>query len=88
MFDITLFDTKEKIDNEIKRLEEIYPTIKGSITEVYSRIVGYFRNVNNWNQGKRAEWDERKVFDTEKSLQTLKNRIEKGVVNERSYETV
>ena len=28
--------------------------------EVYSRIVGYFRPVNQWNNGKKAEYDERK----------------------------
>lgn len=31
-------------------------------TEVYSRIVGYYRPVKNWNDGKRAEYRERKVF--------------------------
>ena len=30
--------------------------------EVYSRIVGYFRPVNNWNDGKRAEFHDRKEF--------------------------
>jgi len=31
-------------------------------TEVYSRIVGYYRPVKNWNDGKRAEYRDRKVF--------------------------
>ncbi len=30
--------------------------------EVYSRIVGYFRPVNQWNKGKREEFNERKDF--------------------------
>ena len=30
--------------------------------EVYSRIVGYLRPIEQWNEGKRAEWKERKVF--------------------------
>mgnify|MGYP001135855123 CR=1 FL=1 len=30
--------------------------------EVYSRIVGYFRPVRNWNKGKRQEFIERKVY--------------------------
>lgn len=30
--------------------------------EVYSRIVGYLRPVNQWNEGKQAEWVERKTF--------------------------
>ena len=37
------------------------PTCKGE-TEVYSRIVGYFRPVKNWNAGKKQEYKERKVF--------------------------
>ena len=31
--------------------------------EVYSRIVGYFRPIRNWNQGKRQEWAERKAYE-------------------------
>ncbi len=34
----------------------------GSKTEVYSRVVGYFRPVTNWNFGKREEFMERKYF--------------------------
>ena len=30
--------------------------------EVYSRIVGYFRPVQNWNDGKRQEFKERQEF--------------------------
>lgn len=30
--------------------------------EVYSRIVGYFRPVQNWNEGKKQEFEDRKVF--------------------------
>jgi anaerobic ribonucleoside-triphosphate reductase len=33
--------------------------------EVYSRVVGYFRPVNQWNRGKQEEFNERKVFRTE-----------------------
>ena len=33
-------------------------------TEVYSRIVGYFRPVQNWNTGKRQEFEDRKVYST------------------------
>ena len=31
--------------------------------EVYSRVVGYFRPVNNWNIGKQQEFTERVTFD-------------------------
>ncbi len=30
--------------------------------EVYSRIVGYLRPVQNWHQGKQQEFVERKTF--------------------------
>lgn len=30
--------------------------------EVYSRVVGYLRPVNQWNKGKKAEWNSRKEF--------------------------
>jgi len=30
--------------------------------EVYSRIVGYLRPVQNWNRGKRQEFGERVVY--------------------------
>ncbi|QER41367.1 hypothetical protein F1847_00910 [Thermodesulfobacterium sp. TA1] len=29
--------------------------------EVYSRVVGYFRPVQNWNKGKQQEFNERKT---------------------------
>ena len=30
--------------------------------EVYSRIVGYYRPIRNWNKGKRQEFVERKTY--------------------------
>lgn len=32
-------------------------------TEVYSRVVGYYRPVDNWNHGKRQEFEERSDYD-------------------------
>jgi len=42
--------------------------LKRQPCEVYSRIVGYLRPVNQWNDGKQAEFSERKTFkvDNEK----------------------
>lgn len=31
-------------------------------TEIFSRVVGYFRPVNQWNKGKQEEFKERKEF--------------------------
>ncbi|MCP4133496.1 MAG: hypothetical protein GY754_21180 [bacterium] len=30
--------------------------------EVYSRVVGYFRPVNQWNKGKQEEFKERREY--------------------------
>ena len=35
----------------------------GQKTEVYSRITGYYRPVQNWNDGKVQEFKDRKVYD-------------------------
>ena len=32
--------------------------------EVYSRVVGYFRPVKQWNNGKKEEFSQRKVYKT------------------------
>jgi len=33
--------------------------------EVYSRVVGYYRPVHDWNEGKREEFKERRYLRTE-----------------------
>ncbi len=35
----------------------------GGVTEVYSRITGYYRPVQNWNDGKAQEFKDRKVYN-------------------------
>lgn len=35
----------------------------GTQCEVFSRVVGYIRPINGWNEGKQAEFDQRKVFE-------------------------
>ena len=35
----------------------------GAVTEVYSRITGYYRPVQNWNDGKSQEYKNRVVYD-------------------------
>jgi anaerobic ribonucleoside-triphosphate reductase len=37
--------------------------ICGATSEIYSRVVGYLRPVDQWNDGKQAEFDIRKTFD-------------------------
>ena len=38
---------------------------KNNNCEVYSRIVGYLRPVDQWNDGKQSEFNDRKLFDKE-----------------------
>jgi len=40
----------------------------GRKTEVYSRITGYYRPVQNWNDGKTQEFKDRKVYDISSSV--------------------
>ena len=47
---------------EIKLLEEKLSTKEVKECEVYSRIVGYFRPVKQWNEGKTEEWKERQKY--------------------------
>ncbi|MBR7146398.1 MAG: thioredoxin family protein, partial [Oscillospiraceae bacterium] len=43
--------------------EQFECPICGKKTEVYSRITGYYRPVQNWNDGKAQEFKDRKVYD-------------------------
>ena len=42
----------------------------GGVTEVYSRITGYYRPVQNWNDGKAQEFKDRKVYNIDTSKLT------------------
>jgi anaerobic ribonucleoside-triphosphate reductase len=46
------------MDERIEELEK-----KRVPCEVYSRVVGYIRPVQQWNEAKREEFDERETFD-------------------------
>ena len=52
----------EKIDSKIIELENDLKEVKGTEAEVYTRIVGYYRAVKNWNKGKREEYNHRVCF--------------------------
>ena len=61
----------------------------GAVTEVYSRITGYYRPVQNWNDGKAQEYKNRVVYDIENSslkrplstVVTLSSQDDKKEVN-------
>ena len=38
-----------------------------AVTEVFSRVTGYVRPINNWNKGKREEFKDRKMFDVSRA---------------------
>ena len=42
--------------------QETCPTC-GNATEIWSRVVGFYRPIKNWNLGKQAEFQERRTFD-------------------------
>jgi hypothetical protein len=57
-----------EIDSMINELKAELASVRGTETEVYTRIVGYYRSVKNWNAGKREEYGQRKVFNAEKAV--------------------
>lgn len=46
-------------------------------TEIYSRVAGYYRPVQNWNVGKQQEFSEREYFTIPESK---KQETEKSCV--------
>lgn len=59
-----MVEAVKAIDEEILALKKQLDQVKGKETEVYSRIVGYYRSVRNWNVGKTGEYRERIPFST------------------------
>ena len=48
---------------KIEELKAELAGVKGTECEVYSRIVGYFRPVKQWNNGKQEEYADRVTFE-------------------------
>ena len=57
--------------------------ICGKKAEVYSRITGYYRPVQNWNDGKAQEYKDRLVYDIENSHLTHMGPVREGQKPER-----
>jgi len=52
----------------------------GKETQVFSRIVGYYRPVQNWHAGKQEEFKDRLEYSEEKTLaHDFKTKIEKAI---------
>lgn len=58
----------------------------GEDTEVYSRITGYYRPVQNWNAGKIQEFKERKVYNMGQMATVNTNVKEPKQEKEPSYQ--
>lgn len=58
----------EEIEKEIEEVRNELLNVHGNETEVYARIVGYYRCVTNWNKGKRDEYNHRKLFQVESGI--------------------
>ncbi|HQG40330.1 MAG TPA: anaerobic ribonucleoside-triphosphate reductase [Spirochaetales bacterium] len=54
---------KNELEQKLAQLKKMLDSVEGSQTEVYSRIVGYYRSVKNWNAGKRHEYTRRKMYN-------------------------
>ena len=54
----------------------------GGATEVYSRITGYYRPVQNWNDGKTQEFKDRKVYDISNSHMKFRTEAAQEVIKE------
>ncbi len=57
--------SKEEIQEEIAETKEEMRDVHGPKCEVFSRVVGYMRPVQNWNKGKKEEFAMRKIFNVE-----------------------
>ena len=50
----------------------------GEKTEVYSRITGYYRPVQNWNDGKSEEYKNRKLYNIAASVEKFDKKVKKS----------
>mgnify|MGYP000904286939 CR=1 FL=1 len=56
----------------------------GRRTEVYSRVVGYLRPINQWNKGKQAEWHKRTTLKINNEVQGGDETIYCGTAQKNS----
>jgi ribonucleoside-triphosphate reductase len=47
----------------------------GKETEVFSRIVGYFRPLRRWNEGKAEEFRQRLTYDQKVAIEPTKEGV-------------
>jgi ribonucleoside-triphosphate reductase len=69
---------RKSIEARIAELRGELAKVEGRPTEVYSRIVGYYRSVRNWNAGKRSEYAERRAFAMPDGMEAMPDLGVKG----------
>lgn len=77
--------TIAEIDADIAQIQKELTDVRGTETEVYSRIVGYYRSVRNWNKGKREEYNHRKQFVYESGCARAQARVRLCRTQTRRY---
>ena len=77
--------TTQEIDTRIHELEDALVHPKTYPTEIYTRIVGYYRSLANWNAGKREEYNHRKTFaEDDQAIHEALNRAENATESQNS----
>ncbi|MDY6821097.1 MAG: anaerobic ribonucleoside-triphosphate reductase [Deferribacterota bacterium] len=68
-------ETKKELEEKIEEIKKEIENTKGTKCEIYSRVVGYHRPVENWNDGKKDEFEHRQNYIVHplKSGGTIKN---------------
>ena len=72
----------EDIENDLAAAREALSSVEGTPAEVYSRIVGYYRSVRNWNRGKREEYGERRLYSVDNTVELHAAAISSAFVPE------
>jgi hypothetical protein len=52
----------DEIREELVSLHERLKTVKGTTTKIFSRIIGFYQAVDDWNIAKQAEFKQRTNF--------------------------
>jgi len=63
-----IISNQSQIDQQIQTLQDKLKTTLGTPTEVYTRIVGYYRSVKHWNPGQREQLKSRVPYKLSKEI--------------------
>lgn len=75
--------SEQEIKEKIKELQDEVKACKGTPCSVYSRVVGYLRPVQSFNDGKIEEYRMRKLYNAGNGD---KENVEANVKHERVME--